>query len=54
MKYFFIKDILNAGNMEIQHFPANKMTDNYPEKPLQGALLWQFQEVIVNVQQIWI
>ena len=39
LSYFFIKDIVKAGKIDIQHCPVEKITANYTKKSTGGTLL---------------
>ena len=53
MRHLYTKDRVSAVNLDIQHYLFEQMTENYLEKPLQGELFQQFQELISNVQHGW-
>ena len=36
IRYFFIKDRIDARQVQMQHFPTELMVDDYFTKPLQG------------------
>ena len=48
IRFFFIKDRVNAGEVEIQHMPTASMTADFFTKPLQGQKFLEFRRVIIN------
>ena len=38
VRYFFIKDQMDAGDFKIEHCPTKDMQEDYFTKPLQGKL----------------
>ena len=48
IKYFWVTDRIKNGNIEIVHCPTKQMVSNYFTKPLQGALFYMFQNVIMG------
>ena len=49
MRYYFIKDWVETGDVVIEHFPTEKMLGGHFTNPLQGALFRKFREEIMNV-----
>ena len=43
LRYYFIKDRVEAGEVVIEHFPTEKMLGDHFTKPLQGALFRKFR-----------
>ena len=49
IRYFFITDQVNQGNMEIQYCPTDLMTADYMTKPLHGKKFMKFKKEIMNL-----
>jgi hypothetical protein len=49
IRYFFIKDQVEAREVHIEHCPTEKMLANYFTKPLQGMLFKHMQDYIMNI-----
>ena len=47
--YYFIKDRIESGDLEIQHCPTNDLIADYMSKPLQGAKFYCFCKAILNL-----
>ena len=45
----FIKDILKRENIELIHFPTERMVADYYTKPLQGALFRKFRDILMGL-----
>ena len=52
IRFFFIKDQVDAKYMEIIHCPTEQMLADYFTKPLQGALFHLFRAVIMGWKHI--
>jgi hypothetical protein len=48
IRYFFVQDRIQAGNLNIEHFPTKEMTADFFTKPLQGAAFYKFRDLILN------
>jgi hypothetical protein len=48
IRYFFIADQVEKGNVEIQYCPTDKMTADYMTKPLQGKKFTKFRNEIMG------
>jgi len=48
VRYFFIKDRVDNGEIVIEHCPTAEMIADYFTKPLQGALFIKFRNFIMN------
>jgi hypothetical protein len=48
IRYFFIKDQVDAGHLEIVHCPTEEMLADYFTKALQGKLFHKFRAVIMG------
>ena len=49
VRYYFIKDRVETGDMVIEHCPTGKMLGDHFTKPLQGALFRKFRAEIMNI-----
>eukprot|EP00957_Ditylum_brightwellii_P175479 13359965-Ditylum_brightwellii.AAC.1 len=50
MQYFFIKDKIESGEVEVRHCGAHDMIADYFTKPLQGHLFCKFRKAILNLE----
>ena len=50
VRYYFIKDIVDRGDLEIQHFPTESMVADFLTKPLQGKMFLEFRITILGPQ----
>ena len=50
VKYFFIKDKNDSGEMVVQWCPTDKMCSDYLTKPLCGEKFRQFRQIIMNLK----
>ena len=48
VRYFFIKDRVDAGDFKIAHCPTKEMRGDYFTKPLQGKLFKYFRALIMG------
>ena len=51
IRYFFLTDQLEKGNLEIEYCPTNAMVGDYMTKPLQGTKFVRFRELIMGPQE---
>ena len=49
VRYFFIKDWIATGNVELKHFPATKFLAGHFQKPLQGEIFHKFREELIKI-----
>ena len=49
MRYYFIKDQVETGDVVIGHFPTEEMLGDHFTKPLQGALVRKCRAEIMNI-----
>ena len=52
IQYFFIKDRIASGEIEIEHCPTDKMLADYLTKPLQGSKFIMFRDMILGITPI--
>lgn len=50
IRYYFITDRINQGNVEVVHCPAEEMLADFFTKPLQGAAFKKFRNSILNIE----
>ena len=48
--YYFIKDIVDRGDLEVQHCPTESMVADFLTKPLQGKMFLKFRNEILGPQ----
>ena len=49
IRYFFVKDRVESGDLRIEHCPTLDMLADYFTKPLQGALFYKLRDRIMNI-----
>ena len=49
--YFFIKDRVQSGEINIKWCPSEDMVGDFFTKPLQGTLFYKFRRIILNLHQ---
>ena len=52
IRYFFIKDRVDKGEVEIKYCATEKMLADYHTKPLQGKVMNMFRKVIMGHESI--
>ena len=50
IRYYFVTDRANCGEIKLKHCPTTEMLGDYFTKPLQGGLFTKFRDRILNVQ----
>jgi hypothetical protein len=50
IRYFFVKDRVQSGELSIQHCPTGIMIADFFTKPLQGTAFRKFRDEIMNIQ----
>ena len=48
VRYFFIKDMVDAGDFKVNCCPTNQMWGDYFTKPLQGKLFQFFRALVMG------
>ena len=48
IRYFFVKDRINKGELRIEHCPSTIMLADFFTKPLQGQLFKRFRDVVME------
>ena len=46
--YFYIKDLIEQGEVKIDYCPTERMLADFFSKPLQGNLFWKFRDVVLG------
>jgi hypothetical protein len=49
LRYFYVKDKVDAGTLHIEHCPTEDMLADYFTKPLQGSLFRRMRDRILNI-----
>jgi hypothetical protein len=49
IRYFWVKDKVASGELEIQHLPMDSMWADMLTKPLQGELFKKFRACVLNL-----
>ena len=49
IRYFFVADQVQKGNIQIEYCPTDKMESDYLTKPLQGSKFTGFRQSILNL-----
>ena len=52
IRYFFVKDRIDKGEMSVSYCPTNNMLADFFTKPLQGSLFNRFRDVIMGFKHI--
>jgi hypothetical protein len=51
VRYYFIKDRIESGEVVVEHCPATEMIGDFFTKPLQGAMFIRFRNIIMNIKE---
>ena len=51
VRYIFIKDRVDSGEVSIQHCPTDDMVGDYFTKPLQGSKFVRFRNLIMVYEE---
>ena len=49
LRYFFIKDCVDKGEIMIEHCPTEEMVGDFFTKPLQGKLFYRLRDLIMHI-----
>jgi hypothetical protein len=49
LRYYFVKEHVDNGTIEIVHCPTDKMWADYFTKPLQGSQFYKLRDLIMNI-----
>ena len=52
IRYFFVTDQVEKGNLRIEYCPTKSMLADYMSKPLQGPLFRKFQDQILGKTKV--
>jgi hypothetical protein len=52
VRYYFIKDRIDSGEVCLEHCPTAEMIADFFTKPLQGALFLKFRNIIMNIKEV--
>ena len=52
IRYFFVKDRVDKGEVKVEYCPTLQMLADFFTKPLQGALYNKFRDVIMGYKHI--
>ena len=48
VRYFFISDQVNQGNLNVQYCPTDEMIGDFMTKPLQGSKFMKFRKILMG------
>ena len=48
VRYFFISDQVNQGNLNVKYCPTDEMIGDFMTKPLQGSKFMKFRKIIMG------
>ena len=48
VRYFFISDQVNQGNLNVKYSPTDEMIGDFMTKPLQGSKFMKFRKIIMG------
>jgi hypothetical protein len=49
LRYFFIKDCIQRGEVQVEHCPTEDMIADFFTKPLNGKLFYKLRNLIMNI-----
>ena len=52
IRYFYVKDLIDKGLLEVEYYPTEQMLADFFTKPLQGSLFWKFRAVILGHEPV--
>ena len=50
VRYFFVTDRINKGDLQVEYCPTEDMVADFFTKPLQGKLFLKFRSIIMNLE----
>jgi hypothetical protein len=50
IRYFFLTDQVEKGNVTIVYCPTDDMVGDFHAKPLQGEKFWKFRNAIIGCE----
>ena len=51
IRYFFVKDRMDANELRIDHCPTDEMIADFHTKALQGSKFFKFRKLIMNLKE---
>ena len=52
LRYFFIKDRVDKGEVTVEYCPTHHMIADYFTKPLQGRVFQKFRNIIMGYEKL--
>jgi len=52
IRYFFVKDRVDKGEIKVEYCPTEQMLADFYTKPLQGSLFRKFRDVIMGYKPL--
>ena len=52
IRYFFLKDRVDKGEIKVEYCPTEQMLADFYTKPLQGSLFRKFRDVIMGYKPL--
>ena len=52
IRYFFLTDQINKGNLSVEYCPTGMMIADFFTKPLQGKLFEEFRNLIMGYKRV--
>ena len=49
VRYFFVKDVIDAGRLNVLHSPTEEMIGDFMTKPLQGSKFKEFRVSLLGM-----
>ena len=49
IRYFFLKDRIDKGELNVEHCPTERMVADFFSKPLQGSKFIEFRNIIMGI-----
>ena len=53
IRFFFIKDRVDAGDVEVTFCGTEDMVADFLSKPLQGEIFRKFRDAIMGIKRAW-
>ena len=50
IKLFYVTDLVERGEVQVEYCPTDKMIADYMTKPLTGVKFWAFRKWILNLE----
>ena len=52
IRYFYVKDLMDKGEVEMEYCPTQEMLTDFFTKPLQGNLFQKLKKVILGQEPL--